>query len=56
MKQTKTIDLGNFNIVVVTIEDDQSPLLDGCYLFSSNSLKETLDWCYDSLNIGLMYY
>jgi len=24
MKQTKTIDLGNFNIVVVTIEDDQT--------------------------------
>ena len=24
MKQTKTIDLGNFNSVVVTIEDDQT--------------------------------
>lgn len=24
MKQTKTIDLGNFNVVVVTIEDDQT--------------------------------
>ena len=40
----------------VWFEVDQSPLLDGCYLFSSNSLKETFDWCYDNLNIDLMYY
>ena len=40
----------------VWFEVDQSPLLDGCYLFSSNSLKEALDWCYDNLNIDLMYY
>ena len=40
----------------VWFEVDQSPLLDGCYLFSSQDLKETLDWCYDSLNIDLMYY
>ena len=40
----------------VWFEVDQSPLLDGCYLFSSNNLKETLDWCYDNLNIDLMYY
>ena len=40
----------------VWFEVDQEPLLDGCYLFSSNSLKETLDWCYDNLNIDLMYY
>ena len=26
------------------------------YLFSSQDLKETLDWCYDNLNIELMYY
>ena len=37
-------------------EVDQEPLLDGCYIFSSNNLKETLDWCYDNLNIDLMYY
>lgn len=24
MKQTKTFDLGNFNIVIVTVEDDQT--------------------------------
>ena len=42
--------------VAVRFEVDQSPLLDGCYLFSSNNLKETLDWCYDNLNIDLMYY
>ena len=41
---------------VVWFEVDKSPLLDGCYLFSSSSLKETLDWCYDNLNIDLMYY
>lgn len=41
---------------VVWFEVDQEPLLDGCYLFSSNSLKETLGWCYDNLNIDLMYY
>ena len=41
---------------VVWFEVDQEPLLDGCYLFSSQDLKETLDWCYDNLNIDLMYY
>ena len=41
---------------VVWFEVDKSPLLDGCYLFSSNNLKETLDWCYDNLNTDLMYY
>ena len=40
----------------VWFEVDQSPLIDGCYLFSSQDLKETLDWCYDNLNIDLMYY
>ena len=40
----------------VWFEVDQEPLLNGCYLFSSNSLKEALDWCYDNLNIDLMYY
>ena len=40
----------------VWFEVDQEPLLDGCYLFSSNSLKDALDWCYDNLNIDLMYY
>lgn len=38
------------NMVVFFTTDD------GCYLFSSNNLKETLDWCYDNLNIDLMYY
>ena len=57
------IDLGDTYSIRVTkvnggvwFEVDQSPLLDGCYLFSSNSLKEALDWCYDNLNIDLMYY
>ena len=40
----------------VWFEVDQAPLLEGCYLFSSQDLKETLDWCYDNLNINLMYY
>ena len=40
----------------VWFEVDQEPLLNGCYLFSSNSLKDALDWCYDNLNIDLMYY
>ena len=40
----------------VWFEVDQEPLLEGCYLFSSQDLKETLDWCYDNLNIELMYY
>ena len=40
----------------VWFEVDQSPLLDGCYLFSSNNLKDALDWCYDNLSIDLMYY
>ena len=41
---------------VVWFEVDREPLLDGCYLFSSQCLKETLDWCYDNLDINLMYY
>ena len=40
----------------VWFEVDQSPLLNGCYLFSSNNLNETLDWCYDNLNTDSMYY
>ena len=40
----------------VWFEVDQSLLLDDCYIFSSNNLKEILDWCYDNLNIDLMYY
>ena len=57
------IDLGDTYTIRITkvkgsvwFEVDQSPLLDGCYLFSSQDLKETLDWCYDNLNIDLMYY
>ena len=57
------IDLGNTYAIRITkvkgevwFEVDQEPLLDGCYLFSSQDLKETLDWCYDNLNIDLMYY
>ena len=30
--------------------------LEGRYLFSSQDLKEALDWCYDNLNIDFMYY
>ena len=57
------IDLGDTYAIRITkvsgevwFEVDQAPLLDGCYLFSSQDLKETLDWCYDNLNIDLMYY
>ena len=57
------IDLGDTYTIRITkingevwFEVDQEPLLDGCYLFSSQDLKETLDWCYDNLNIELMYY
>jgi hypothetical protein len=57
------IDLGDTYSIRITkvnggvwFEVDQEPLLDGCYLFSSNSLKDALDWCYDNLNIDLMYY
>ena len=57
------IDLGDtYAIRVIKVstsiwfEVDQEPLLDKCYLFSSQDLKETLDWCYDNLNIDLIYY
>lgn len=33
----------------IWFEVGQEPLLEGCYLFSSQDLKETLDWCYDNL-------
>ena len=57
------IDLNDTHAIRITkvnsevwFEVDQEPLLNGCYLFSSQDLKETFDWCYDNLNIDLMYY
>ena len=29
---------------------------EGCYLFSSQDLKEVFDWCYDNLNLDILYY
>ena len=40
----------------VWFEVYQEPLLGGWYMFSSQDLKEALDWCYDNLNIDFMYY
>lgn len=40
----------------VWFEVYQKPLLGGRYMFTSQDLKEALDWCYDNLKIDLMYY
>lgn len=29
---------------------------EGNYLFSSQHLKEVFDWCYDVLNLDILYY
>ena len=29
---------------------------EGSYLFSSQDLKEVFDWCYDNLNLDILYY
>lgn len=29
---------------------------EGSYLFSSQNLKEVFDWCYDNLNLNILYY
>ena len=29
---------------------------EGYYLFSSQDLKEVFDWCYDNLNLDILYY
>ena len=29
---------------------------EGCYLFSTQDLKEVFDWCYDNLNLDILYY
>lgn len=29
---------------------------EGNYLFSSQDLKEVFDWCYDNLNLDILYY
>ena len=55
LDDTYSIRITKFN-GEVWFEVDKTPLLDGCYLFSSQDLKETLAWCYDNLNINLMYY
>ena len=28
----------------------------GCYIFCSQDLKEVFDWCYDNLNLDILYY
>lgn len=40
----------------VWFEVYQEPLLGGGYMFTSQDLNEVLDWCYDNLDIDLMYY
>ena len=40
----------------IWFELDQEPLMEGCYLFSSQDLKEVFDWCYDNLNLDILYY
>lgn len=40
----------------IWFELDQEPLMKGCYVFCSQDLKEVFDWCYDNLNLDILYY
>ena len=40
----------------IWFELDQEPLMEGCYIFCSQDLKEVFDWCYDNLNLDILYY
>lgn len=40
----------------IWFEVDKEPLLRGCYLYCSQNLKDVFDWCYDSLNLDILYY
>lgn len=37
-------------------EVDQEPVLEGCYLYATNSFKDCLDWCNENLNTNILYY
>ena len=37
-------------------EVDQEPLLEGCYIYATNSFKGCLDWCNENLNTNILYY
>ena len=40
----------------IWFEVDKEPLLRGCYLYCSQNLKDVFDWCYDNLNLDILYY
>ena len=46
----------NKNNGFVWFEVYDSDSYEGCYLFSSQDLKEVFDWCYDNLNLDILYY
>lgn len=37
-------------------EVDQTPLMEGCYMYTTNSFKDCLDWCNENLNTNVLYY
>lgn len=40
----------------IWFEVDQEPLMSGCYIYCSRDLREVFDWCYDNLNLDILYY
>ena len=40
----------------IWFEVDREPLLRGCCLYCSQNLKDVFDWCYDNLNLAILYY
>lgn len=40
----------------IWFEVDSEPMMIGCYVYSTNDLKDCLSWCYDNLELDFNYY
>lgn len=40
----------------IWFELDQEPLMDGCYIYSSNNLKDVFDFIYSNIDNKILYY
>lgn len=37
-------------------EVDSEPMMTGCYIYTTNNLKDCLSWCYNNLKLDFNYY
>lgn len=40
----------------IWFEVDNEPMMKGCYIYTTNNLKDCLSWCYDNLDLDFEYY